>query len=39
MMHVCQHESFSVNYACIFAVHQMKRKSLGIEEWRDEGTR
>ncbi len=34
MMHVCLHESFSVNYACIFAVHQTKGKSLGDVEER-----
>ena len=27
MMHVCLHDSFSVNYACDFAVHQMRSRS------------
>jgi len=25
MMHVCLHDSFSVNYACDFAIHQIGR--------------
>ena len=25
MMHICLHDSFSVNYACDFVIHQMGR--------------
>ena len=26
MMHVCLHDSFGVNYACDFDIHQMRRE-------------
>jgi hypothetical protein len=34
MMHVCLHDSFSVNYACDFAFHQ-----IGRSRWGTQGTR
>jgi hypothetical protein len=31
MMHVCLHDSFSVNYACEFAIHQIGGSRSSIE--------
>jgi hypothetical protein len=35
MMHVCLHDSFGVNYACDFAIHQMREAVQAHREMRD----
>ena len=35
MMHICLHDSFSVNYACDFVVHQMRSRSSTQRNTRD----